>query len=296
MFARYLGGATLQEVGDEFAVTRERVRQIFKAAGYSTEEARESRARAKRRAREDEAIARLHGGATIQAVAQKLDMRVSAVRALAERFVPSASEELRKGSRVPNGYWTQGRILDAIRAWASTYGSPPHATDWNIAALRARGCEKREEHFLSGLWPHLTTVQSKFGNWNRAIEAAGLEPTPVSSYGRPGDNAETVSEAIASYRDGLSLGQAALKAGISPATLERHLADAGVALPAEARVPEIEQFLKGRDWTLVSVVSERIKHGGPQAYRTVRERTDVFEVLEISERGLHVRLKRGVGP
>jgi Homing endonuclease associated repeat/Sigma-70, region 4/helix-turn-helix, Psq domain len=292
MFSRYQGGATLQEVGDEFGVTRERVRQILKAAGYSTEEARKTLARTTRCSREEEAVTRLHGGATIQSVAQSLDMTVSAVRALAKKFAPSASEDLRKGSRVPNGYWTKERILDAIRAWADTYGSPPHATDWNVAALRARDYKEREERFLSGLWPHLTTVQSKFGNWNQAIEAAGLEPTPVSSYGRPGDDAEIVAEAIASYRNGLSLGQAASKAGISTATLERHLVNAGVALPAEVRVPEMEQFLEGRDWTLVSTVAERIKHGGSQVYRVVRERSDLFELLEISERGLHVRLKR----
>lgn len=291
MFAHYQGGATLQEIGDEFGVTRERVRQIFKTAGYSTEEVRKTRVQAKRQSREAEAVTQLHSGATIQAVAQNLDMTVSAVRALAEKFAPSASENLRKGSRVPNGYWTKERILDAIRAWARTYGSPPHATDWNIAALRTRGYEEREERFLSGLWPHLTTVQGKFGNWNAAIEAAGLEPTPVSSYGRPGDDAETVADAVALYQNGLSLARAASKAGISTATLERHLADAGIALPAEARIPEIEEFLRGRNWTLVSIVAERIKHGGPQVYRTVRERADLFEVLEISERGLHVRLK-----
>jgi AraC-like DNA-binding protein len=292
MFAQYEGGATLEEVGDEFGLTRERVRQIFKAAGYSTVEARKNRAHQKRRRTEAEAVSQLHRGATVQAVAADRGLTISAVRELAKRFAPAAPEQVKAGSRVPNGYWNKERILDAFGAWQRQYGAPPHATDWNIAALRSGGQKGREERFLSGLWPHLTTVMSKFGNWNVAVAAAGLTPTPVSSYGRPGDDPEILAEAITLYREGASLGRAASKTGISAATLERHLADAGEPLPSEARVPEIEEFLNGRNWTLLSTVAGRIRHGGPQVYQAVRERTDLFELLEISERGLHVRLSR----
>jgi hypothetical protein len=292
MLAQYEGGATLEEVGEDFGLTRERVRQIFKGAGYSTAEARKNRAHQKRRRIEAEAVSQLHRGVSVQEVAAQRGMTVSAVRALAKKFAPAATEQVKPGSRVPNGYWNKERILDALRAWQREYGSPPHATDWNIAALRSGGQKEREERFLSGLWPHLTTVQSKFGNWNKAVAAAGLTPTPVSAYGRPGDDPETVAEAISLYRDGSSIGQAAGKTGISAATLEKHLADAGEPLPSEARVPEIEAFLQGRNWTLLSTVAERIRHGGPLVYQAIRERTDLFELLEISERGLHCRLKR----
>lgn len=137
MLAQYEGGATLEEVGDDFGLTRERVRQIFKAAGYSAAEARKNRSRQKRRRIEAEAVSQLHRGVSVQEVAAESGMTVSAVRALAKKFAPTATEQVKPGSRVPNGYWNKERILDALRAWQREYGSPPHATDWNIAALRS---------------------------------------------------------------------------------------------------------------------------------------------------------------
>ncbi len=218
MYERYASGETLQEVGDFYGVTRERVRQILSASGFSTKEARKQRGDVKRRAREARVVARLRETRNIQAVAREFNMTVGEVRKLAETLAPEAKEEVKNGSRVPNGYWTKARILDAIQRWVKQYGAPPHATDWNIAAIRARGYAEREERFINGLWPGVNTVRTKFGNWNDAIAEAGCDPTPVSSYGRPGDDRETVAEGMHLYRKGLSLNQAAAKVGISSAT------------------------------------------------------------------------------
>lgn len=71
------------------------------------------------------------------------------------------------------------RVLTALREWAELYGRPPSATDWNPSAWGHYSPERRalmEDRHSARKWPHLSGVQTLFGSWNEAIEAAGFDP------------------------------------------------------------------------------------------------------------------------
>lgn len=58
------------------------------------------------------------------------------------------------------------RVLAKMREWALSHGgNPPSARDW------------MEKH--NSDWPRTSVVQTIFGSWNAAIEAAGFTPLPI---------------------------------------------------------------------------------------------------------------------
>jgi transcriptional regulator with XRE-family HTH domain len=74
-------------------------------------------------------------------------------------------------------YWTEERIIKAIRRWEKLYGEPPAAPDWNPHNARhILGDEKRARRWETGEWPWFTSVVVRFGSWNAGIEAAGFKP------------------------------------------------------------------------------------------------------------------------
>lgn len=71
----------------------------------------------------------------------------------------------------PNRYWTRTEIIASIRRWAVKHGGrPPTLRDWKPAG---------ED------WPDATTVQHKFGSWNKGIIAAGFVPRTGYSVQEP---------------------------------------------------------------------------------------------------------------
>jgi hypothetical protein len=73
-------------------------------------------------------------------------------------------------------------IIEAIQDWHERYGVPPSAQDWNTAPsqLEQMHPERRLIHqarIAERKWPRTSSVQSAFGTWSAAIEAAGLTPT-----------------------------------------------------------------------------------------------------------------------
>jgi hypothetical protein len=196
------------------------------------------------------------------------------------------------------GFWTRDRIIDAIQRWNDLYGKPPNATDWNPAMARRLGHDERVARFEEGLWPHVNTVQRVFDGWNVAIRAAGLQPTKVSSYGRPGDDPETVMEAVEHYRAGDSLSKAAAKVGISQMTLTRALTAAGVPLPGERLIERIKAFLRDRDWTPAKTITYALPDASVHVYTALNDlrRDPDLEFLEMAGRGVFVRLRKDRAP
>jgi hypothetical protein len=182
-------------------------------------------------------------------------------------------------------------VVEAIQSWASLYGKPPNATDWNIAHAKRLGRQDKVARFEEGLWPHLNTVMSRFGSWNDAIRAAGFEPTPVSSYGRPGDDPEVVERAVEYYREGDHLGAAAKKGGISEARLTKALIEAGLPMPGERLVERIKAFLLGRNWTPAKTITYALPDAPAQVYAALNElrRDPELEFMEMAGRGVYVR-------
>ena len=60
----------------------------------------------------------------------------------------------------PRRYWTEDRIVAALRAWAARTGRPPTTIEWH-----RRGPD----------WPCHGTVLRVYGSWAAALDAAGLE-------------------------------------------------------------------------------------------------------------------------
>jgi hypothetical protein len=67
-------------------------------------------------------------------------------------------------------------ILRAIREWAALYGEPPAMSDWDPSRARRNGHQWRIDRYRAGDWPSTRTVCAHFGNFRRAVAAAGLEP------------------------------------------------------------------------------------------------------------------------
>lgn len=61
-------------------------------------------------------------------------------------------------------YWTEERIVEAIRAWARKHGAPPTTSDWSHAT---------DDHpCFATLY---RSVGGRYRNWAEAMEAAGFE-------------------------------------------------------------------------------------------------------------------------
>jgi len=68
-------------------------------------------------------------------------------------------------------YWTEERIVAAIRRWAERTGRPPLYTEW----LRGRRGYTPHVNNRRSDRPSAATVLKVFGRWSAAIEAAGVE-------------------------------------------------------------------------------------------------------------------------
>lgn len=124
--------------------------------------------------------------------------------------------------------WTREVIVETIRVWVRTYGKPPTATDWNPSQAIALGHpEKAARFYEDNAWPHVNTVQLRFGSWNAAIEAAGFTPFGTGQYGRAGESMELCREIRARYEAGESSGQLGATYGVSPQTILRRVRKAG---------------------------------------------------------------------
>jgi Sigma-70, region 4 len=167
MVARRAEGRTLQEIGDEFGVTRERVRQILKRVGAPSA-ADVRRARAESTLAEDKRLAaridrdvRTHPGSTWEEVALRLDIEPGLIRRLAS----DVARALVVGAKVPTPDLEAQRAgaVEALQA-AATYEFP--------LTIRAYAELVRAGEIEGSSVPWLYRL---FGNWTAACHAAGVE-------------------------------------------------------------------------------------------------------------------------
>src|ERR1035437_488102 len=67
--------------------------------------------------------------------------------------------------------WTRQRVLEAMRAWHSRYGSLPSSYDWSRTHALRRGGEALER-LTDGEWPSASVVTNIYGSWAEARAAA----------------------------------------------------------------------------------------------------------------------------
>lgn len=169
MIKRRWRGLTLDEIGAEFGVTRERVRQLLKKYGGPTaEEVRELRAAEARTAQRD------HEAAVAAKIRSALeDREPMTVAEVAEatgiyagdvaRFWPQELSHLRLYTTGNyESRWSDDAILDAIRE-AALYEFP--LTTNAYSDLLSKGQIKG---------PSMARIGQRFGSWTAACEAAGV--------------------------------------------------------------------------------------------------------------------------
>lgn len=153
-------GCTLQMVGDVFAVTRERIRQIAAAAGVRMSELR-AELRAARERRERREIRHVMGASlahpemTIAELAQWLELDEATVRAHLGGRRTVHEPRGREAQRVSGG-----QLVEALRQWGSqtTQFTGDDYSEW----AKHRG------------FPGKQTVAIRLGSWNAAMKSAGL--------------------------------------------------------------------------------------------------------------------------
>lgn len=174
----YATGATLQEVGERFGLSRERVRQIFQEADLPTRTITETHALRHDRLleRADEVIAAYEQLKDAGQVARKLDIPRAVVKEIvAERFPTPEKPRWRRRGPVKRKYSTDEMIAFLKQAVTEVQ---------DRLSLGAYQRYAQGRHTSDGRpWPSIHTYNARFGSWRKALIAADL---PVSPHGPSG--------------------------------------------------------------------------------------------------------------
>jgi hypothetical protein len=222
MYEAYERGATLEEVGATFGVTRERVRQLLKATDLPVTHrrtVRRARRIAEARAVSDELMLAFREGGDVARTARELGVTAAGAGDVVRDLATPAdraerSKRLADRSRA-NVKFTLDDLKAAIRSVQSKVGTVPSSQQYSRHAAEM------------GL-PSLATVAHRFGSWNNALRAAGLEPLRTRRTYSPRWSAEACRRALAELASELG--------GLPTAQQYDLLASASDELPSLATV------------------------------------------------------------
>jgi len=172
-YAMYESGATLEEVGRAFGVSRERVRQIFRDNGLLVRGLRDAYAvKRARQAREYEARIRerFRRLRDVDAVASDLGVPRTLVASIIQE---SFSESERRRPRSVRNRYTNAELIEFLREASVELGGVLSAQGYTDYA---RGKMTRDGR----RWPTHQTHAKRFGSWRAALKAAGLAANPPS--------------------------------------------------------------------------------------------------------------------
>lgn len=165
---RRLGGDTLEEIGEQVGLTRERVRQIIKRhGGEEFDRLLKSRKKASSdHVRADQEVLREyiwgHPGVTFAELEANFGLPESEIRETFTRLDLKLVDGF-GGERVRNQIWSDEKILSSLRV-AATHFFP--LTTGNYESLIAVG-------ELEG--PSVPLISQRFGTWTNACQLAGVE-------------------------------------------------------------------------------------------------------------------------
>jgi hypothetical protein len=169
----YESGATLEEVGHAFGITRERVRQIFRDNGMPVRSVKD--AHALQRARQSRQHAsriedRFRHLRDVDAVAQELQLPKTLVAEIVEdSFTPA---ERRKPKTMRKKY-SDEELITFLQAASTALGGVLSAHGYTAYARGRKTGDGRP-------WPTHQTHALRFGSWRAAVTAAGLAANPSS--------------------------------------------------------------------------------------------------------------------
>jgi hypothetical protein len=169
----YENGATLEEVGRAFGISRERVRQIFREHGLPVRTVKD--AHALQRARQSRQYAnrikdRFRDLRDVDAVVQELQLpRTLVVEIVDGAFTPA---ERRKPKQAKKKY-SDEELLEFLQVASTALGGVLSAQGYTDYARAKRTQDGRP-------WPTHQTHALRFGSWREAVKAAGLAANPSS--------------------------------------------------------------------------------------------------------------------
>jgi predicted transcriptional regulator len=163
MYNRYKYGGTLSEIGREFGISGERVRQLINAGGYETMLLAERRMNASR-ARSAEIIAAYKRLGSVEDAARAVGIPPDHVKEILNTQSPD-NELQRKYAKHINSRprkYTDRQIIEAIRNAAKVTGEPLARVRYSVIAS-THG------------FPAELTILRAFGTWQEACERAGVK-------------------------------------------------------------------------------------------------------------------------
>lgn len=171
MYALYAEGATLEEVGAHFGITRERVRQVFREAGISTRSNTETHTLRHDRLvhqRGEEICAAFSLSKDIDAVSLQLNVPRVIVREIVQSRCPPPK---RRRPRARFVRYSTDELLAFLQEAGAAAPGPLSGSAYSSYARERRMSDGR-------LWPTCQTYVKRFGSWRGALLRAGLPATP----------------------------------------------------------------------------------------------------------------------
>ncbi|MCL6537003.1 MAG: hypothetical protein K6T28_00160 [Acidothermus sp.] len=172
-------GATLQAIGEQFGLTRERVHQILVQAGYDASALKVKAAKSRRRRilkEHAEAIrALLEKGLLPREVASALRLPVELVEGVDDANPQYARRRRLSRNRSSSAYlkYTHEAVLGCLRTASQELGGVLTTSAYTAYARGRRFLDCRP-------WPTHQTAVLRFGSWHAALETAGLQSNPSS--------------------------------------------------------------------------------------------------------------------
>ena len=171
MYRLYEKGATLDEVGKAFGISKERVSQLFRRSGLSARSIREAAAlkRNQAEARANEIRAAYDDLGDYGATAVKLGLSRATVEDILEEDEPIRSRA--PAPRPGKKRYSNEDLLSCLRETSEAIGGVLGVADYNNYA--------KGRTFRDGRpWPTNQTFQLRYGSWRDALLAAGLAANP----------------------------------------------------------------------------------------------------------------------
>ena len=201
MYELYEGGLTLQEVGEDYGLSRERVRQLFARAGLQTRSVLET-AQLKReadRGRADKIVEAFRRTKDVAGVAGELEIgRATILEVLRAELPPRERVAVRSRLGPAPGTvpakarrrYSDEELIAFLREAGAALGGTLSANAYDAFARGRRTSDGRR-------WPTKQTAWNRFGSWCGAVQAAGLDTHPSSGVGlRERFNREQCVEAV----------------------------------------------------------------------------------------------------
>jgi Homing endonuclease associated repeat/Sigma-70, region 4 len=180
MYAEYQAGATLEEVGARAGITRERVRQLFKAAGLATRSrelagAQKQEARALRVDQHRRLIVEgFRDGMDLKTIGEEHSFGMKTIRKILKADMPA--REYQRLTRKPMASrYTDQELLACLRQAAAVGTGMLTMRSYTDYAERRRKRKGKP-------WVSSQTYVARFGSWADGLKAAGLEANATPAW------------------------------------------------------------------------------------------------------------------